>query len=137
MAKTTKTKVKVEKLKKGMLGKGNRFADVDITPRYVKKDRKLTQRDIKAIDEQTKDLEALLKDPGAKADLTKQLQISDIPISDNQIVHAVRSQPSVEIKKDAKGNVSFTVKVYSDDMEDAYTKAVDIAERLVAMELQK
>jgi len=37
-----------------------------------------------------------------------------------------RSQPSVEIKKDAKGNVSFTVKVYDDSPVDAATRAKEV-----------
>jgi len=36
-----------------------------------------------------------------------------------------RSQPSVEIKRDAKGNVSYTVKVYDDDPEVAVAMALD------------
>lgn len=35
-----------------------------------------------------------------------------------------RSQPSVEIKQDAKGNVSYTVKAYADTLEAAVTDAV-------------
>ena len=34
-----------------------------------------------------------------------------------------RSQPSVEIKQDAKGNVSFAVKVYDDDPKKARERA--------------
>lgn len=34
-----------------------------------------------------------------------------------------RSQPSVEIKKDSKGNVSWSVKVYDDDVMVAQKKA--------------
>jgi len=36
-----------------------------------------------------------------------------------------RSQPSVEIKKDAKGNISWTVKVYDDDVMEAQERAAE------------
>lgn len=41
-----------------------------------------------------------------------------------------RSQPSVEIKQDAKGIISFTVKVYHDDPLAAAKKACEVIEEL-------
>ncbi len=41
-----------------------------------------------------------------------------------------RSQPSVEIKNDGKGKVSYTVKVYRDDVSDAVETAVEAAQEL-------
>jgi len=41
-----------------------------------------------------------------------------------------RSQPSVEIKKDAKGQLSYTVKVYDDDPMEAAIKAREVIEKL-------
>ena len=41
-----------------------------------------------------------------------------------------RSQPSVEIKKDAKGQLSFTVKVYDDDPMEAATKGMEVMKTL-------
>ena len=41
-----------------------------------------------------------------------------------------RSQPSVEIKRDGKGNVSFAVKVYGDDVMDAMERACEVASML-------
>lgn len=38
-------------------------------------------------------------------------------------VQLVRSQPSVEIKRDAKGQVQYTVKVYHDDPSMAFEEA--------------
>lgn len=43
-----------------------------------------------------------------------------------------RSQPSVEIKKDAKGNYSWTVKVYDDDVMAAQKKAAKAIAELEA-----
>lgn len=39
--------------------------------------------------------------------------------NDESVKLIKESQSSVEIKKDAKGNVSFTVKVYSSNIEEA------------------
>jgi hypothetical protein len=36
-----------------------------------------------------------------------------------------RSQPSVEIKRDAKGQLSYTIKVYADDIQTAVKQAVE------------
>ena len=41
-----------------------------------------------------------------------------------------RSQPSVEIKKDAQGQLSYTVKVYDDDPMEAAIKAREVIEKL-------
>lgn len=41
-----------------------------------------------------------------------------------------RSQPSVEIKKDAKGQLSYTVKVYDDDPMEAATKGMEVMKTL-------
>lgn len=41
-----------------------------------------------------------------------------------------RSQPSVEIKQDAKGNVSFAVKVYDDSPSKAKIEAVKVFQAL-------
>jgi len=41
-----------------------------------------------------------------------------------------RSQPSVEIKRDAKGQISYTVKVYNDDPEKAREMALTEIEAL-------
>lgn len=42
-----------------------------------------------------------------------------------------KHQPSVEIKRDSKGNVSLGVKVYEDKVEDAMSKAVKTFKALI------
>ena len=41
-----------------------------------------------------------------------------------------RSQPSVELKRDAKGAVHITVKVYDDDVQDGSGDAQDVFDDL-------
>ena len=41
-----------------------------------------------------------------------------------------RSQPSVEIKRDPKGNAVFTVKAYADTMKEALREALDAFNQL-------
>jgi len=45
-------------------------------------------------------------------------------------VDLVRSQSSVEVKRDSKGGVVFTVKAYADTVEDAENEAAEVFERL-------
>jgi hypothetical protein len=41
-----------------------------------------------------------------------------------------RSQPSVELKRDAKGNMTIVVKSYADDVSQAADFAVDVYDKL-------
>lgn len=42
----------------------------------------------------------------------------------------VRSQPSIEVSRNAKGGFSYTVKVYADSADDALAEAMALAKKL-------
>jgi len=50
--------------------------------------------------------------------------------TDQELAIMKRSQPSVELKQDAKGGVSFTIKVYDDDPEAAAETAKKVFDDL-------
>ena len=55
-------------------------------------------------------------------------EMKDVQSEEMSIIK--RSQPSVEIKKDAKGIKSFVVKVYRDDPVEAAKEAVKVVKQL-------
>ena len=62
--------------------------------------------------------------------MTREQKAVDGAVEGVDHIELKRSQPSVEIKKDAKGNVSHTVKVYGDDVMEAMERACEVGDAL-------
>lgn len=69
-----------------------------------------------------------VKVENGKINLVNQGNLRDV----DQEAILVRSQSSVEVKRDAKGACSFTIKVYNDDPLVAVDKVIELASKLHA-----